>query len=188
MTDDKAWRLYGYVGRFVTDFASIENTVNQLFCDLIQGPAGLLLTHSLDLRKKVELLQVILKERGFDESKMFKRLHQLHNLRNVIAHYPFEQAGDDRLEFDYINKHYGTAFSKSPATSEPDRSITFAEFDLYHAFATELHNKLHDLLYSEDLFPVKPSDLETWRTMEEAISSSDNVVRFPEKPQIDDED
>jgi len=70
----------------------------------------------------------------------------------------------------------------------PDNSITFAEFDLYHAVAMELYHKLDDLPTSAQLFPVEPSDLETWRTIEEAISSSDNVVRFPEKPQIDDED
>jgi len=116
----KAW---SYVGRFVWGFAMIENTVNQLFCELIGGPqsqlkdqqrrafVGILLTYSLDLRKKLVLVQAILKRRGAEESKMFKRLHQLHNLRNVLCHYPFEE-GKDRVTYDYLNKE-GTVFPRA---------------------------------------------------------------------------
>ena len=125
LSQNKAW---SYVGRFITSFAGIEKTVNTLFFELIGGernppnPAssvgiGLLLTYTLDLRKKLELLQIILKSRGVDESKMFKRLHQLHDLRNVMCHFPFEESGEDSLECDYINRHGHTAFPKKPGTS-----------------------------------------------------------------------
>ena len=170
----------------------IENTVNQLFCELIGGPhyqlkdqqnrvfVGLLLTYTLDLRKKLHLTNAILKNRGIDESKMFKRLHQLHDLRNVLCHFPFEQ-GEDRLTCE-------TAFSKKPAISERDDEITYAEFDFYDALASDLYEKLQDLL--DSAYPI--TDYELQRTMaveiEKAISASDNVLRFPEKPQLDDDD
>jgi hypothetical protein len=197
-TWSKAW---SYVGRFIWGFAMIENTVNQLFFDLIGGrhnqpgnrPSsmgiGFLLTYSFDLRKKLELTQIILKKRGIDESKMFKRLHQLHDLRNVITHFPFDEGnGDNRLSCDYINRYGGTMFRKKPATSEEDNSITYAEFDLYDAFASELYEKLYELWQSDAVTPITEDELRHAIEVEEAISSSDNVVRFPEKPRVDDED
>jgi hypothetical protein len=103
----KAW---SYVGRFIWGFANIEYLVNHLFLELIAGGGwsqpnpngwsdrtqtggvglvgGLLLTYNLDLRKKLELIEAILKSRGVEESKTFKRVHELHDLRNVIAHWP----------------------------------------------------------------------------------------------------
>jgi hypothetical protein len=136
----------------------IENTVNQLFCELIGGPhyqlkdqqnrvfVGLLLTYTLDLRKKLHLTNAILKNRGIDESKMFKRLHQLHDLRNVLCHFPFEK-GEDRLTCE-------TAFSKKPAISERDDEITYAEFDFYDALASDLYEKLQDLLVRHIQLPI----------------------------------
>jgi hypothetical protein len=195
LSQDKAW---SYVGRFIWGFAMIENQANQLFYELIGGSRnspsqassaglGLLLTYSFDLRKKLELTQIILKERGVDESKMFKRLHQLHDLRNVITHFPFEEdLPGDRLSCDYINKYGETVFPKKPGTSEKDYFITYAEFDFYHAIAMELYDKLYKLW--DSAIPITEDELQHTIEIEKAISSSDNVVRFPEKPQLDDED
>jgi hypothetical protein len=146
LSQNKAW---SYVGRFITSFALIENNFNQLFHHLIgvgqpNSYHALLLTYSFDLRKKLELTQIILKRRDVDASKMFKRLHQLHDLRNVITHFPFEEDANG-LSCDYINKYGGTIFSKKPATSEDNYWITYAEFDFYDAVATELYNKLQEL-------------------------------------------
>jgi hypothetical protein len=183
LSENKAW---SYVGRFIWDFAMIENTVSRLFLELIGGTHGILLTYSFDLRKKLELTQIILKNRGVDESKMFKRLHQLHDLRNVICHFPFEECPGDFLECDYINKYGETVFPKKPGTSEKGYSITFSEFDLYHAIAMELYDKLYKMW--DSAIPVTEDELRHAIEIEQAINSSDNVVRFPEKPQVDDED
>jgi hypothetical protein len=189
----KAW---SYVGRFIWSFAMIENQANQLFRDLVGWPnqtvfgigmsPGLLLTYTLDLRKKLDLIEVVLKSRGIDESKTFKRVHQLHDLRNVITHFPFEEDGPDRLSCDYINKYGETVFLKKPGTSEKDYFITYAEFDFYHAIAMELYDKLYKL--SDSVIPITENELQHTIEVEKTISSSDNVVRFPEKPRVDDED
>ena len=189
LSQSKSW---SYVGRFIKDFAVIEHLANQLFFDFIGGgnqpgsmAVGILLTHSIDLRKKLELMQIILKARGIDESKLFKRLHQLHDLRNVMCHFPFDE-GIDCLECDYINKYGDTVFSKKPGTSEKSFFITYTEFDFYHAAANEVREKLYQLW--DDFPPLTEHELQHAIRIEAAISSSDNVLRFPEKPQVDDED
>jgi hypothetical protein len=110
-TKSQMMQAWSYVGRFVWGFAMIENTVNHLFLELTCGggrsdhtggiglSAGLLLTYTLDLRKKLALIEAILKSRGVDESNTFKRVHQLHDLRNPIVHFPFDE-WDGRLEWD----------------------------------------------------------------------------------------
>jgi hypothetical protein len=81
----------------------------------MSAAASVLLTyHYLDLRKKLELLDIVLKSRGFDESKTFNRIHTFHDLRNVFAHWPFSDYGDgdrDGISCDYIDKK-GTDFAK----------------------------------------------------------------------------
>jgi hypothetical protein len=88
---------------------------NQLFFELIGGSRnppsqassaglGLLITYSFDLRKKLKLTQIILKKRDVDESKIFRRLHQLFDLRNVIAHYPFEEELDKKKALLRLHK------------------------------------------------------------------------------------
>jgi hypothetical protein len=172
LSQNKAW---SYVGRFITRFARIENTVNQLLVELIGGcqpislTLGLFVAHSFDLRKKLELIDVILKRRGIDESKTFKRVHELHDLRNVIVHNPFEEELDGRLSCDFINKSGHTVFRK-PGTSVYDDSITFAEFDSYDAVASELYKKLRELW--ESATPITEVSDELRAAMTEVIDSS----------------
>jgi hypothetical protein len=101
---------------------------------------------------------------------------------------PFDEEVEGRLDCDYINKYGETVFPKKPGTSEKDYFITYAEFDLYDAFASELYEKLYELWNSDAVTPITEDELRHVIEVEEAINSSDNVVRFPEKPQLDDED
>ena len=129
----------------------------------------LFLTYHLDLRKKLDLIQTILKHRGINEHKTFSQAHELHSLRNVIVHHFFEEEGDDRLSCDYLGTFGETVFSKL-GTAKTDNSITFAEFDSYNAIASELHKKLHELLQSAT--PVTEIGDELREAMEEVIDSS----------------
>jgi hypothetical protein len=76
-------------------------------------------------------------------------------------------------------------FPKKPAASEEDNSITYEEFDLYDAAASEVYWKLYDLCNSDSVTPTTEDELRY--AIEEAINSSDNVVRFPEKPGLDED-
>jgi hypothetical protein len=176
--------VWSYIGRFITGFALVEYQVNELFHALINVdyPALILLTYTLDLRKRLELIQIILKSRGIDESATFKRVHSLHDLRNVIAHWPFSK-DEDGLWCDFIDKYRHLDFGK-PTTKDRDRVIKFAEFDSYDADASELYDKLEELLASAT--PLTDVDNDLRIAIEGAISSSDNVVRFPSRPHTDD--
>jgi hypothetical protein len=137
------------------------------------GAASILLTYTLDLRKKLELLDIVLKSRGFDESKTFKRIHIFHDLRNVFAHWPFEQdpEGGEGLWCDYIDKRGDITYS-IPGTAKKDRVIKYVELDSYDAEMSEVCERLEGL-------PITPITEDDKVTIEEAINSSENVVRFP---------
>ena len=181
-------KVWSYVGRFIWGFALIEYQVNQLFYELINvgDAARLLLTYTLDMRKKLELIGIILESRGIDESSTFKRVHALHDLRNVIAHWPFDEEFDKSgLVCDFINRQGDTEFSK-PGTRAKDNLITYAELNEYDVDASSLYEKLDELLNSA--IPVTDVSDDLRIAIEEAISSSDNVVRFPGTTRKNDED
>lgn len=193
-SQNKTW---SYIGRFIWGFTMVEYQVNQLFQELL-GPdlinqendnlrkqkrglgyaATLLLTYTLDLRKKSKLIEMILQDRGIDESAMFKRIHAFHDLRNVIAHWPFDEEVDQSgICCDYANIGGDTSFQK-PGTRAKDNLITYAELDRYDIEVSELHEKLEKLV--ESATPImEPSEDLRKAMIEEAIRASDNVLRFP---------
>jgi hypothetical protein len=181
-------KVWCYVGRFITGFAMLEYQVNQLCEKLLDSAAGLLLTYTLDLRKKLDLIEVILESKGIDEKKTFKRLHELHDLRNILAHWPFsEELGEIGLLCDYIDKRGEITFRK-PRASTKDNLIEYSELDSYDRDAAEIHEKLEHILSL--VTPIEEGGLndELRQRIEDAISSSDNIVRFPEKREEQTED
>ena len=178
-------QVWTYVGRFMTGFAMVEYQLDQLFGNLL-GPgfaASLLLTYTLDLRKRLDLIDVLLKSQGIDESKTIKRVHEFHDIRNLFAHWPFG-GGPDGLSCDYINKHGDTNFRK-PGAREKDNLIKYSELESYDADLSELYEKLERITHSAA--PISGLSDEMRLRMEEAINSSDNVLRYPSKLRRDDE-
>jgi hypothetical protein len=173
-------KIWSYVGRFIFGFAMVEYQINQLFYELItvDYAARILLRYTLDLRKKMDLIEIILKSRDIDERTTFKRLHALHDLRNVIVHWPFSES-EGGLSCDFMNKQGDVEFPK-PGVKEKTNLIKFAELDSYDADMCELNTKLESLLESAQ--PITDVNDELRTAIEEAISSSNNVVRFPSKP------
>jgi hypothetical protein len=183
-----------YIGRFIWGFAMLEYQLNQLFESLVGGGfysrpnnpvaragliAGLLLTYTLDLRKKIELIEVVLESRGIDESGTFKRIHALHDLRNVLAHWPFSEEGEG-ISCDFIDKKGETGF-RMPGTRTRDNFISFTQLDSYDVEASELFEKIGKLLDSDLAAPITDITADLRNAIEEAVSSSENVVRFPSK-------
>jgi hypothetical protein len=90
---EKVNKVWSYVGRFITEFASVEYEVNQL-CHELMGNSflgNIFVTYTLDLRKKLDLVEALLEEGPhIKEWKMLKdRLHKFHDIRNINAHWPF---------------------------------------------------------------------------------------------------
>ncbi len=166
---------WSYVGRFLWGFARIEYEINQRFDDLVNLGAGTwFLTYSISLRTKIEVIDSVLKGRDIADSNLFKRIHKFHDLRNIIAHWPFygdsNYCGEDGLWCDYADKH-GTEFAK-PGTKDKARFISYAELDSYDAEMSVLCERLEEL-------PITPITADDRTAIEEAISSYENVLRFP---------
>ena len=126
----------------------------------------------------MRLIEIILEDRGIDESATFKRVHKLHDLRNIMAHWPFtEELDQSGISCDYINASGDTSFDK-PGTRSKDNMVTYAELDRYDIEASELYEKLEKLV--ESATPImEPSENLRKAMIEEAIESSENVLRFP---------
>jgi hypothetical protein len=90
---------------------------------------------------------------GVDESATFKRVHKLHDLRNVLAHWPFaEEADQSGISCDFINERGDTDFRK-PGTHAKDNMITYSELDRYDTEASEVYEKLEEL--AESAIPIR---------------------------------
>jgi hypothetical protein len=194
-------KMWSYVGRFLWGFTMVEYELDQLCHQLLSpdfldqedddsrkkkhglGYAASLYLRSLDLRKKSKLVEIILRDRGIDESMMFKRIHALHDLRNVFAHWPFDEelempGVDSGIYCDFINAEGDTGFHRKHKADAKINLITYAELDRYDVEASELYEKLEALV--ETATPImEPSEDLRKLLIEEAIKASDNVLRFP---------
>jgi len=136
----------------------LQSTINQgsiAVCSLLES--------MLDFRKRLRVIDEILKSRGFDESKTFKRIHALHDVRNTLAHYPFDEDGDRSGIY----------------CSEFDKFFRYAELDSYDAELSTLFVELEKLKHSDAATPITDLSSELQVSIERAISSSDNIVQFP---------
>jgi hypothetical protein len=188
-------RIWSYIGRFLYGFAMIEYYLNLLLTELLDAglnmqedqteprdnekcvSAGLFLTYMLDLRKKIEVTEVILKNQGLNEHSLFKRVHALHDLRNVLAHWPFsEDLYQTGISCDFINGKGETTFRK-PGTKAEDNAISYLQLDDYDIEASKISARLEELY--ESAIPIREaSDEVRSAIIEEIIRSSDNVLQF----------
>ena len=182
--NERAWR---YIGRFLCGFSFVESAVNELFSKLFNLGAGasLLCVGSLDLRRKLKLIEVGLEDQGADHHKdVLEQVHRLADIRNVIAHSPFgpvEEPGEEGIDFNYVNS---SGDVKLPHRKKRDfyyydMRITYAEFDSYDATAYKLFVDLQKI--QESLTPICDVKGDLARDIAEIIASSDNVIVFPKK-------
>jgi hypothetical protein len=185
---EEAWK---YAGRFLWRFGGLESVINEIFGELFNlnsTAAGLLFAPLLDQRKKLKLIEAGLKEQGTDQSDLFKRVHKLHDIRNVIAHASFDPV-QDGISFDYVGHSGDTRLPNSTAPKDMKKwqlkdfqgwgIITYSEFDAYDAEVRTLTDSLLEICSS--IAPITDFSANLASAIEEAISSSDNVVRFPKR-------
>ena len=179
---EKGNKVWSYVGRFITGFACVEYEVNQLCHELIGDSfvGNAFVTYTLDLRKKLNLVEVLLKERDHIEEwkTLKKRVHKLHNIRNILAHWPFSDNFGHGIWCDYLNEKGELDFAK-PGTKAKDNIIEYSELDSYDIDASDLCEKLERL--REEVTSITEFSDDQRHRIEEAISSSENVIRFPNK-------
>jgi hypothetical protein len=194
---DKACQV---VGKFMWGFATLERDITEMFVKLydIEKTSGmftLILMGSIDLRKKLDLISLGLKHqeeqaikdnKAKDQTKkreiwkeIYKRVHELHNIRNIIAHSPFDPAEfsreDDGVDFDYISP---TGDSQVPNSIwYLDMRITYSKFDEYDALVNALCQALQTL--HDSIEPISDITRELGADIAEIIAASENVIPFP---------
>jgi hypothetical protein len=178
--DNKVW---SYVGRFMTGFALVEYQVNQLCHELLSGDyvGSVFVIYSLDLRKRLELVEALLaahnQEHDYvEEWKTLKsRINKIHDVRNIVAHWPWSDAGSG-MWCDYLDKKGHTDF-EIPKAKTRDRVIEYSQLDSYDIEASDLYERLERLTHA--VMPITDYSDDLRRKIEETISSSGNIIRFP---------
>jgi hypothetical protein len=123
---EKAWM---YVGRFIGSIANVEAAVDNILDIMYNLDAGtsLLFRGNLTLRKKLDILERGFRDLAIDPGGTLSRIHDYHDIRNVVVHSWFEPvASDARWMEDGTKVHYeaGIEFSyitKSGALQFPPK-------------------------------------------------------------------
>jgi hypothetical protein len=139
---------------------------------------------NLDLRKKLEFIRIGLAAQGSDQRETLRKIHSLHDMRNAIVHSSFCE-DDDGILFEYVDKFGELRLPNRPKSSSdlfPDTLIKYSEFDRCDAEGYRINKILDQLLSS--LTPVTEVDDDLASRIEEAIKSSNNVIRFPLDPPL----
>ena len=187
---DPSWT---YVGRFMYGFGLLETDINIVFQKMfdLTGLAALMLEANVDLRKKIDLIMLGLKHQGLDQySKTLAGVHELANIRNVVAHSLFDEepALKGIVFHGYTQKSGEKRLPHKPSC--PDKFdenllVTYAEFDAYNDKVEILSSELRSL--EEIIKPI--NELTSLRAeVAEIISSPSNIVLFPKRPVIAEDD
>jgi hypothetical protein len=191
VSDSELEHVWRYVGRFMWTFAIVESYVDEIFVQLfnLNASATLMILNKLIISKKLELIELALKHQGIDHGRTLKRVRDLSNIRNAIAHSAFGP-DKDGVDFDYVNQSGKLLLPGRPKPTDKDplwdTLISYAQFDEYDSQARELWDALGKIggsftAVSDDI----SSDFAT--DIQEAISAPDNVIPFPVRRQSDDE-
>lgn len=172
---------WAYIGRFMWGFAILESAVNEIFVQLFNLSAGasLIFIGNLDFRKKLQLVDVGLKDQGIDKHReALKRLHKLTDIRNVVAHFAFGPEiipGDEGIFFDYVNKSGELKFAhKRAEANDSSTRITYSEFDAYDTEAREILDTLESMHGSFD--PIVDISENMAHDISAILGSSDNII------------
>ena len=175
--EEKAWR---YVGRFLSGFAAIEGAVDRVLCELFDLKPTLffLLASNLDLRKKLSFIKVAMESQKIDGDKVLKLSHQLHDIRNLLAHSQFA-AADEGIEFEHVTKEgkFGHSKFEAKETTYLGNFIPYSQLDAYMEEMSHIEDEL--IRIGASLSPIGSEHEDFARKVQKAIEASENVVRFP---------
>ncbi len=196
--DKKAWM---YVGRFMYGFAILELQINEMLDNLfgltrfvgaeIYPEVAIIFLSQLDTRKKLKLIELGLKYQG-KPARFLRKLHELHDLRNAIAHSCFSSS-EEGISFERIDPNTASSWlPKREGRAEEmdedrDALMSYSELDNLHSEMAELFGDLRHVAIT----PIIDADIDRRQLtsdIEEIIQSSDNVIRFPRRSEIGPDD
>lgn len=133
------------VGRFLYDFALMEQDINERIIDILQlkGGAADVVAHSLDFFKKVNILRIIALDTAPTEErkpteKLFSAIAAQNDNRILMAHCPFEPSDDQSVQFRRTVAKDGKVKVKDPLWSKK-------QFDEASADLNGIREKLNKL-------------------------------------------
>jgi hypothetical protein len=172
----KGKKPWEYIGEFVWNFGTMENYINEIFLTLFDlERVSFMFIGLIDTRKKVKLIEVGLKTKG-DETHnlLLRQMHELADLRNVIAHSCFHPA-QDGISIDHISHH---------GAKREDDYISYEEFERLFKRQNGIIEQLADLYNTTT--PISSFSREFAAAIDEIIDASPNVIRYsPRRPQSD---
>ncbi len=171
---EKAW---AYVGRFLWGFALVESVINEIFITLfnLKGAGLIFLGSSLDLRKKLELIRIVLSLRG-EKTDFLNRMHNLMTVRNVVAHCGFG-LDEDGIDFDYVDKKGKLVLPEGIRSATGETVISFGQLNSYDSQLAQLWDSFDKLLATIE--PITDLAPDVQAEIERVIDESDNILRFP---------
>ena len=171
---EKGWM---YIGRFLWQFGILQSLISEIFLQLYDlERVAIPFSGLLNTRKKLTLVEEGLKEQGDKRlDPILKRVHELHDLRNALAHCSFFIA-EEGMTLDHITSE-GKWWGEN---REEDNYVGFAELDRLYQDGLKLESALNEL-YST-LTPISSPSKELRAKMEAMIDLSPNVVRYKQRP------
>ena len=106
MACDELSKACQKVGRFLHDFALVEQEINQRIADILKlkGDAADVVAYTVAFRKKVDMLQIVALETAPSEEKkgiktLISAIDDQNKNRNLMAHCSFKPAKDEAVQF-----------------------------------------------------------------------------------------
>jgi hypothetical protein len=175
----KTWR---YVGRFMSHFAAVEGGVDRALLELFDLKPTLffLLTGDLDLRKKLTFVEVAMERQGIRGSKVVKKIHELHDIRNLLAHNQFFPS-DDGIQFEYVRRgKFGHPKFEAKVTTFLGNFISYSQLNSYSKDMSHIEDEL--IRIGASLTPITGENEDFARDVEKIIEASSNIRQFPRRP------
>jgi hypothetical protein len=143
--EDDLWKACAKVGRFLHDFALVEQEINDGIVQLLdlEGAAADVIADNLEFFRKANLLLTVALETApqpekEDVEKLFRAIAKQNNYRNLMAHSTFELAADDGVQFR-------RTVAKDLKIKKQDPLWTKQEFEQSYTRLQDIRDKLTKL-------------------------------------------
>ena len=176
MTQELLERAWKEIGRFIWVFMSVELVLDQAIIMLfsLKSPAETLFLNSIDMRKKIKVAQAALTHQGRASGvAAVKQLHDIHDLRNKIAHKTFLPTAEAGAE--------GILFSWSTVDGKIAHKRDFHSFEDLERQIQKLRD-ISDVLVEVEKTRKPLTDDDAVSAIREMAETDATVIEFPRPP------
>ncbi|MGE0061430.1 MAG: hypothetical protein AB7T86_05055 [Xanthobacteraceae bacterium] len=132
MSEDELSQACSKVGRFLYEFALVEDGINGCITDILQlkGDAADVVAHSVDFFRKANLLRTVAMNTGpaadrTKITKLFSAIAEQNNNRVMLAHSVFEPAEGGGVQFRRTVAKDGAVKKQDPLWTHKDFAASY---------------------------------------------------------------